>query len=243
MGVQNKSGVQYQMNGNMFTGVGGGAVYHLYDFKIDGNLNTTAKKQRNHIAFCKPGALAIDSSRTYYYDKDDSKWKYRYDVAGVCTKGSVAPDCEIPNNTAFMTFFNTSDGASFTFAGEVQKGVEGKINIGAPSGMNFFMAVNPSCREVSLKDIKILGNLNTTAKKQRNYIAFMKPGALAFDSAKTYYYDNADGNWKFRYDVAGVCTKAAVVPDTDKIVIAAGEAVLCSFNSTDGAQISFPSAL
>ena len=241
MGVQNKSGTQYQMNGNMFIGVGGGSVYHLYDFKINGNLTTTAKKQRNYIQFIKPGAAALDSSRCYYYDAADSSWKYRWDVAGVCTKGAVAPDCEIPNNTAFMTCFNTSDGASFTFSGEVQKGVEGKVNIGAPTGAQYFMIANPTCREVSLKELTILGNLNTTAKKQRNYIAFMKPGAIAFDSARTYYRDGE--NWKYRWDVSGVCSKGAIVENTDNIKIAAGEAVMCCFNTSDGAQLSFPSAL
>ena len=211
---------QYAGGGSSFLSVGGKG-YCLKDFKI---VNPGGDYgESDYITFVQTGIAKVDDVQAYYWDTEYEAWAYKYAAGGHPMEEPVSDaelEKEIPAGTGFLCIFRT-DGATLSYAGEVNGGVEGKIVCGRAGQYTY--VVNPNPYEISLADMTITnpgGDYGET-----DYITFMQPGIAMVDDARAYYWDTEYKAWAYKY-AAGGHPMEEPVENPSEIKLKAGEAVL-----------------
>jgi len=238
VGYMNKakvSGYNFACYGSMFLKPGQ-TSYSLAELQITGPTTKNIARM-NYIQFFAAGnAARFDSARAYYYF--GGKWWSRTGTTAtndpeVSDPSSVTMDAGI----GFLACFPLAT-AKIVYAGEVITGDEKKIAIEKPSGVNFFVANNPSASDLTLDDITITGPSNKNIARM-NYIQFFATGnAARFESSRSYYYFG--GKWWSR--TGTTATNDPEVSDPTTVSIPAGEGFLVCFPLAT-ARLNFPTSL
>ena len=228
------SGYNFACYGSMFVKPGV-TSYSLADLSITGPGNKNIARM-NYIQFFAAGnAAKFDAARSYYYF--GGSWFAR-------TGTNVATDPEVADPSAitmdagvgFLAALPLAS-AKIRYAGEVISASEKTLVLAKPTGVNFFVANNPSVSDITLADITITGPGNKNIARM-NYIQFFAAGnAAKFDAARSYYYFG--GSW-FARTGTNVATDPEIDPTT--VTIGAGEGFLVAFPLAT-ARLNFPTSL
>ena len=169
------------------------------------------------------GIAKVDDVQAYYWDTEFKAWAYKYTAGGHEGEEEVSAEelgKEIPAGTGFLCIFRT-DGATLSYAGEVNSGVEGKIVCGRAGQYTY--VVNPNPYEISLAEMKIANPGGDYG--EADYITFMQNGIAKVDDARAYYWDTEFNAWAYKY-TAGGHEGEEEVENPSGIKLKAGEAVL-----------------
>jgi len=227
------SGYNFACYGSMFVKPGT-TSYSLADLKITGPANKNIARQ-NYIQFFAAGTAAkFDSSRSYYYF--GGTWYQRgataaSDVA-IADPSTVTMDAGV----GFLAALPLA-AAKVTYSGEVISADEQKLVLAKPTGVNFFVASNPSVSDITLSQVTITGPANKNIARQ-NYIQFFAAGTAAkFDASRSYYYFG--GTW---YQRGATAASDVAIADPTTVTIGAGEGFLVAFPLAT-ARLNFPTSL
>lgn len=213
-------------------------AYTLADIKI--TTVGAAADRNNYIVFWAAGStIKVDKERAYWFDSTTGNWRIR-NGATKSKDGTVEDPTAILINPGegFLCNFGQAT-TTITYSGEVLKGVDKKLVITRPEGIQNFSACNVAGKEITLADISI--KTVGAAADRNNYIVFMAAGStIKVDKERAYWFDSTTGNWRIRNGATK--SKDGTVEDPSAIKIAAGEGFLCNFGQAD-TTLTLPTAL